>query len=58
MIIVKIGNCGDERDPDTAPAVGRLTPYFTWENNPERSVNNQSFGSAIYGTTCLFLEIP
>lgn len=55
---MKIGSCGDEREPDNAPTVGRLTPYFTWENNPEREIReHQSFGSAIYGTTCLFLEI-
>jgi len=56
MNIVKIGSCGDERD--NALTEGRLTPYFAWENNPEREIGElQSFDSAIYGITCLFLEI-
>lgn len=51
---VETGSCGDERVPDNVPTMGRLTPYFTWENNPRE---HQSFGLAIYGTTYLFLEI-
>lgn len=52
--VVEIGSCGNERVPDNVPSTGRLTPYFTWENNPRE---HQSFGLAIYGTTYLFLEV-
>lgn len=59
MNIVQIGSCGNDRAPDNVPTVGETYPLlhmgkWSWERKIRE---HQSFDSAIYGATCLFLEI-